>query len=527
VLFVPVFWILRLNLRFLVNDFLMHDSSMTPEQSDLSYAMNQYTITPVLVICVFVGVLTASCQGDHASPINPNKTADILLAEAPVDRDYSDITRDGVLRMITYYSSNTYFLHRGVEMGFEYELVKAFAEEHDLALEVVIIGPSENPFDLLNRGVGDVIAANYAITPERREVVQFTRPYNMVNQILVFSAEMEEVPGALEEVAERGVEVAVHRNSSYFHRLSELTDEGLSLRVSPLQADEGTEAVLMRVASGDVEATVADHNMFDAANRYIDGLVPGPVVSEMDTISWAIRKNAEELELRMNQFMYKHFRFTEDPDRFRRSEFLNVIRKRYFEGSEEVMEYLNPEWNVDLMGRLSPYDDLLRSAADSSGLDWLLLTAIVAQESQFNPGAKSWAGAVGLMQVLPRFSELSEEELFVPEVNVREGVRILGEHLEHYAYMDSTNQWAFALATYNAGHGHVSDARRLAMDLNRNPNEWEDVSDALLRLMQRRYYQDARHGFARGIETVRYVSEIKNRVRTYRSVLTSADQRRY
>lgn len=507
----------------------MYDFSMMQEQSDNSCAMNpnKSTVFAAFLFSVLFVLLFISCQGDQASPINPKNVKNSIVAEAPVDRDYSDIKRDGVLRMITYYSSNTYFLHRGVEMGFEYELVKAFAEEHDLALEVVIIGPSENPYELLNRGVGDVIAANYAITPERREVVTFSRPYNMVNQILVFSAEMEEIPGSLEEVAERDVEIAVHRNSSYFHRLTELAAEGFSMRVSPLLADEGTEAVLLRVASGDLEATVADHNMFDAANRYIDGLIPGPVISEMDTISWAIRKNAEELELRMNQFMYKHFRFTEDPDRFRRSEFLNVIRKRYFEGSDEVMEYLNPEWNVDLMGRLSPYDELLRSAADSSELDWLLLTAIVAQESQFNPGAKSWAGAVGLMQVLPRFSDLSEEELFVPEVNVREGVRILRDHLEHYAYMDSTNQWAFALATYNAGHGHVSDARRLAMDLNRNPNEWEDVSDALLRLMQRRYYQDARHGFARGIETVRYVSEIKNRVRTYRSVLTSADQRRY
>lgn len=487
--------------------------------------LNPAVLHPAVLIPAVLLLILSSCDHDPLPVMSSSLAQKPLTAESPVERDYSDIRRDGVLRMITYYSSNTYFLNQGVEMGFEYELVKAFAEEHDLALEVVIIGPSENPYNLLNRGVGDVIAANYAITPERKEIVQFTRPYNMVNQILVFSNNYSQVPNSLQEVEEKGVEISVHRNSSYFHRLTELKEVYPGLVVRPIQVDEGTEAMLLRVAAGDAEATVADDNMYDAANRYIDGLIAGPVISEMDTISWAIRKNAAELELRMNQFMYKHFRFTGDPGTFRRSEFLNVIRERYFEGSEEVMQYLDPAWNVDVMGRLSPYDELIRVAADSSGIDWLVLTAMVAQESQFNPAAKSWAGAVGLMQVLPRFSAFDEEALLVPEVNIREGVRILGEHLQHYAYMDSTNQWAFALATYNAGHGHISDARRLAMDLNKNPNEWEDVADALLRLMQRRYYQNARHGFARGIETVKYVSEIKNRLRTYRSVFATVDHR--
>lgn len=92
--------------------------------------------------------------------------------------------------------------------------------------------------------------------------------------------------------------------------------------------------------------------------------------------------------------------------------------------------------------------------------------------------------------------------------------------------MDSTNQWSFALATYNSGLGHIADARRLAIDQNDNPNDWEAVSEALLKLMQRRYYQNARYGFARGIETVRYVNEIMNRYSTYQSVLAYNQSRR-
>jgi len=136
----------------------------------------------------------------------------------PVDHDYADIKRNGVLRMITRYSSNTYFLHQGVEWGFEYELVHEFANKHDLALEVVVVGPDENPYDLLNSGKGDIIAANYTRTPERKKYVEFTRPYNLVNQLLVFSDDVTNPPQTIEEVAEQKIPITVRRNSSYYYR---------------------------------------------------------------------------------------------------------------------------------------------------------------------------------------------------------------------------------------------------------------------------------------------------------------------
>src|SRR5699024_6167799 len=133
----------------------------------------------------------------------------------------------------------------------------------------------------------------------------------------------------------------------------------------------------------------------------------------------------------------------------------------------------------------------------------------------------SWAGAMGLMQILPRYSSVADSMLLYDErINLLEGTRIIQDHLEHYAYLDSTEQqWSFALAAYNVGEGHLADARRLAIDLNKNPNNWNAVADALLKLMDRRYYQYARHGFCRGIETVRYVREVKSRYEVYKSII--------
>jgi len=305
-----------------------------------------------------------------------------------------------------------------------------------------------------------------------------------------------------------------------------LIDSGYDININIMPDAVDTEAALMQVAEGELMATVADDNMFDAANRYMDGLFPGPTIAEKDTIAWAIRENASDLESTMNRFLYKHFRFTEDRERPRRSTFLNVLRQRYFEESRQIAEFYNPEWQYQTIGIISPYDDIVKSVADSLNLDWLMLTAMIAQESSFNPNSKSWAGAVGLMQVIPRFVETEYEQLYDPVTNIQEGGRIIKEHLAHYSYMDSTNQWQMALATYNVGQGHMADARRLVIDQNKNPNEWENVSNALIMLMQRRYYQDARYGFARGIEPVQYVKEIMNRYRTYEAIIALAENQR-
>jgi membrane-bound lytic murein transglycosylase F len=471
-------------------------------------------VSKYLLLSGFGLLMFVSCSQNSDNQKNSESLS--VSVNEPIQKDFAEIQRSGVLRMITSYSSGSYFLYKGIQVGFEYELLKAFTKENDLALEVVITGPDESPYDLLNSGRGDIIAANYTITPERKQVVEFTRPYNMVDQVIVVSDELGVKPKSISEM--EGIPISVRRNSSYFVRLKELQGEGFPVSINIIPEDMDTETVLFQVADGTHDATVADDNIYDAASKYMNGLIEGPLIAESDTIAWAVRKNAPDLEHKLNRFLYKHFRFNEDGVP-KRSAFLNVLRKKYFESGNQIADYFSPNYQGEQSGTISPYDNMIKGIADEMGLDWVMLTAIAAQESKFNPTSVSWAGAVGIMQVLPRFSEISSDSLYIPEVNIREGASILDSHLKHYSYLDSTNQWSFALAAYNAGSGHVADARRLAIDHNKDPNEWEYVSEALLKLMQRKYYQNARYGFCRGIETVRYVNEIMNRYNTYQTIL--------
>lgn len=439
----------------------------------------------------------------------------------PIHRDFDAIKKSGVIRLITRYNSSSYFLHKGMERGFEYEFLSEFAKEHGLNVEVAIIQNGQSAIDMLNSGEGDVIAANYVVTPARKKYVDFTQPYNLVNQVIVLPEKWNNRPDST--LADLGdITISVRYNSSYYQTLKNLQSEGYTFKIDTVSEDWDTEALMYGVEQGKFEATVSDDNLFRAANTYIKGLTAGPVIEKDDTVAWAIRKNSPELQKAMNQFLAKHFKLRGDQPP-KRSEFLNVLRQRYFEDEAQIVALKTPV-KTKYAGLLSPYDKLIRPIADSMGIDWRMVVAIAAQESKFDPTAKSWTGAIGLMQISPRFSTYSVPQLLNVKTNIREGIRILEDQLNHYAYMDSTDRWKFALATYNAGPGHITDARRLVMDQYKNPNNWDNVANALIMLMKRKYYDDARFGFCRGIETVSYVNDIMSRYQMYQTITELAMQ---
>ena len=461
-------------------------------------------------------ILSASFSGCAKEEIH-----ETIVYPDPVSVDFQEILDRGTIRMITRYNSSSYFLHRGLDRGFEFELVSEFAKRHNLKVEVILLGKDDDQISMLNRGDGDIIAGNYAITNDRMDHVLFSKPYNFVNQVLVQSGNnplIEDVSGL------DGKTISVRRNSSYYTTLKALKDQGHDITIDIVSEDWNTEALILEVAEGRIEATLSDDNLYKVASNYISGVQAGLVLSKQDTVAWATRKNALVLKEKMDEFLEEHFQIREYDGRVLRSAFLNILQRRYFEQDRQAVRQRDRSFDMIYTGYISPYDDMVRTIAEEAGVDWKLVLAVMAQESRFNPNARSWAGAVGLMQIIPRFSRVENEALlYDPEINIREGVRYLQKHLNRYDHLDSLNRYSLALANYNVGMGHIADARQLASQLGNNPDEWEYIADALLKLMHRKYYQHARYGFKRGIETVNYVEDVMDRYRRYHSIYELAE----
>ncbi|MBD3885143.1 transglycosylase SLT domain-containing protein [Phormidium tenue FACHB-886] len=106
-----------------------------------------------------------------------------------------------------------------------------------------------------------------------------------------------------------------------------------------------------------------------------------------------------------------------------------------------------------------PFEETIERSAQEQQLNPLLVTALIRQESRFEPAIESSAGAVGLMQVMPETAEwvasqvkLKEYKLSNPLDNIK-----LGTWYLDYTHREYENNSLFAVASYNAGPGSVAD----------------------------------------------------------------------
>ena len=173
-------------------------------------------------------------------------------------------------------------------------------------------------------------------------------------------------------------------------------------------------------------------------------------------------------------------------------------------------------------GQISQYDALFQKHAADIGWDWRLLAAQCYQESAFDPNAVSWAGAQGLMQIMPSTANLlglDEANVFVPETNIKAATQYIRNLNNTFSDVPGgTSRIPYILAAYNGGVNHVRDAMALARKNKRNEKIWRDVEPYILLLAQPQYYNDpvCRAGYLRGSETYNYVRDIMDRWAKYR-----------
>ncbi len=419
--------------------------------------------------------------------------------------DWAAIKKRRVLRVLLRNNAASYFLYRGELMGFEYELAREFAEYHGLRLEVVVPPSYRELSTWLLEGRADMAMGYIEPSGRQRSLgIDFSNPYHYARQHIIVRA--DDPADSLQALDHRTLFVRHH--SRYWERLSELQKNGARFSLRATRDNIETEQLIQMVSRGKYKATLADEHLLDI--ELAKGLEVRSAYALEDVAEHAIalRKRNPELKNALNVFVKRIYK----------SEFYNVTYRKYFKSRRSVQRLARGRVVDALSGQISPYDDLVRKYADRYGFDWRLVTAQMYQESRFNPKAKSHVGAKGLMQLMPRTAKaMGVKNTSDPAHSIKGGIKYLDWLRDRFdSGLPISERLWFTLASYNAGAGHVHDARRLARQLGYDPDRWfGHTEQAILLLSKKEYARKARFGYVNGREPFNYVRDIRQRFEAY------------
>lgn len=475
--------------------------------------MNKFKyIKTVIIVCLLVAagivssVLLRKQEPVHKEPIT----------------DFCEIIERDTLIAVTSAGHIDYFIYRGKPMGFQLEMLDHFTKMHDLKLQIIVENNVEKAIDLLIQGKCDIIAMSLTVTGEREKLVNFTLPVSQTRQVLV-----QRKPEKYRQMSLRQIEDSLIRNqidligktihvakaSPYVKRLKNLAEE-IAGEIIIVEIDSiGTEEIISYVASGVFEYTVTDENLAIINQQIFPQIDVNTPISFPQNLAWAVRKESVILIDTVNYWL----------EEFKTKTAYRILIDRYFEHRFRH-NYLRSKYYSSNTGIISDYDDLIKKYSQIIGWDWRLLASLIYHESRFDPHALSYAGAFGIMQLMPA----TAEELGVSidsgvEEQIYAGVRYLrfldARFDENIS--DSMTRKKLILSGYNIGFGHVLDALRLAEYYEKDINSWNDIQYYLINLANPYYYTntEVKHGYFPGVHGVVFSNQIVERYMHYKNLI--------
>jgi len=474
----------------------------------------------VFLLIIALPVILSSCSRRGESRF---KDVDSLKPENRIT-NLELIKQKGILRVVTEFNSISYFIYRGQPMGFQYEMLQELANHMDLQLEVNVCNDLEQNFMNLEEGNVDLIAMNLTITSERKEKVAFTVPLLQTRQVLV-----QRKPQRWEEMNTKQLESNLIRNqldlsgktvyvqsgSVYAVRLRSLSDEiGGGIQIKEVQLE--SEQLVQRVAMGEIDYAICDENVGIVNTLYFPQLDVATAISFFQNVAWAVHPQSDSLRLEIDSWLSNH----NNTSRYA------ILYNKYFKNRHSYRN-IHSEFYTLSSGKISGYDETIKKESERIGWDWRLMASLIYQESRFNPEAESWAGAFGLMQLMPSTAAnygITRDS--PPAAHIRAGISFIKWLEDRFIdeIDDQDERIKFVLASYNIGYGHIQDARRLAERYEDDPNVWHGgVEEWLLKKADPKYYTDqvVKYGYARGIETFNFVKEVIDRYEHYKNIVNS------
>lgn len=440
-----------------------------------------------------------------------------VVVDESCKRDWAEIEDDSVLTILAENSPASYFIYRGRNMGFEYELLYEFAKDIDMRIQIRMVNDLDEMYHLLSNCEGDIVACNLTITESRKKYVDFSSPHIITHDVLVqrIPADTDTVNMLITEIEQlKDKKIHVWKGSSFYEHILKINDNlDLNMKIVPTEGEVISAELIRMVSEGEIDYTIADENVAKIDLNYYNNLDISLKLSDDQEIAFALRKGSGTLLDTLNYWLL---------DKKNRST-IGEVKRKYFD-RKNLTNKANQEYSSLVKeGQLSPYDDVIKEESKKIGWDWRLISAIIYQESKFETWKTSWAGAFGIFQFMPATAaDYGISRNSSAEAQIKAGVKKLNKNYNQWLeeIPDSNEAMKFTLATFNSGRAHIDDARALCEKHGKDPNVWDDnVNGMLLNLRKPEFYRDkvVKNGYCRGVETYEYVIEVLQRFEEYKS----------
>ncbi|GAA5784804.1 membrane-bound lytic murein transglycosylase F [Chitiniphilus shinanonensis] len=393
----------------------------------------------------------------------------------------------------------------GKYAGLEYDLVKRFADARGLKVRFIVESDYHQLLERLERREAHLAVGVHR--DEEHPSLTFSPPYQQVQPVLVHSSRISD---------ERALAM-LQDGTGMVKTLPQYLDAMNRYKVAHpaftwrLVEGEDAEGLMEGVASGEYDFAVLDSNLASVAQNYFPNVAVSTPFATEQALAWAMPKEDTALQGELSGYFTQ---LAQDGS-------IKRLIDRYYGHLDRV----DPVDALAFLGKretvLPRYRDWFREAEGKTGIDWRLIAALSYQESHWDPAAVSAYGVRGMMMLTTDTANRLRVNRLDPYQSIQGGARYMQMMLkaipEEIAEPDRT--W-LALAAYNVGIGHLSDARVLARRLNKNPDSWADLKTVLPLLRDPKYFSTLRYGYARGGEPVVFVETL----RTYYDILARFEE---
>lgn len=411
------------------------------------------------------------------------------------------IRSQGEIVVVTRNSPSTYFEDNVGPTGYEYELAKAFADHLGVKLVIKQADTLSGLYNTLENKQASFAAAGLTVTHtlQQNKSILFSTPYMQVSQQVIYHRGGLK-PKNISDLSKG--QLFITSDSSHAFQLRAIQDEQMPELTWAESPDFETVELLQKVAKREIDFTIVSSNEFEMLQVYYPNLAVAFDLTGAQPLAWAFPQTRDDSLFEAAQSFFRNAQT---------NGLLLEVKERFYGHTGQLSYAGAKRFNRQTNKKLDKYDHLFQQAAERHELDWRLLAAMSYQESHWNPRAKSFTGVRGMMMLTLRTAkELGVKNRLDPKQSIDGGAAYLAKLRNRLPedIKEPDRTW-MALAAYNVGYGHLTDARKLTSQDGGDSTRWMDVKDYLPRLSQKRYYKHTRHGYARGNEPVSYVQNIR------------------